>query len=145
MSYIAPEEIAFGVGFLERLEIGAKPRSLTRGPDAIDVLNSIKKNVSNILNTRLGSAQSSPEIGLIDFNDATLDAMDLSLRIRIAIKECLQSFEPRLKNILVMSDKDEFNPLTLRFRITAEINCEALHEKVKFNLVLDQNRRYRVY
>ncbi len=53
MTYIAPEESAFGVGFFERLEANAKPMSLTRGPDAWDVLESIKRNVSNILNTRL--------------------------------------------------------------------------------------------
>lgn len=58
MTYIAPEESAFGVGFFERLEANAKPMSLTRGPDAWDVLESIKRNVSNILNTRIGGAQS---------------------------------------------------------------------------------------
>ncbi|MCG6507402.1 type VI secretion system baseplate subunit TssE, partial [Vibrio parahaemolyticus] len=32
MTYIAPEESAFGVGFFERLEANAKPMSLTQGP-----------------------------------------------------------------------------------------------------------------
>ncbi len=31
MTYIAPEESAFGVGFFERLEANAKPMSLTQG------------------------------------------------------------------------------------------------------------------
>jgi type VI secretion system protein len=145
MSYIAPEEVAFGVGFFERLETGTKPRSLTQGPDAFDVLNSIKRNVSNVLNTRLGAAPSSPELGLIDFNDATLETLDLSLRIRLAIKQCLETYEPRLKNIVVVAEKDALSPLTLRFHITAAVNCDALHEKVQFNLLLDQNRQYRVY
>ncbi|NCO47412.1 MAG: type VI secretion system baseplate subunit TssE, partial [Vibrio sp.] len=60
MTYIAPEESAFGVGFFERLEAGTKPMSLTQGPNAWDVLQSIKRNVSNILNTRMGEAQSAP-------------------------------------------------------------------------------------
>jgi type VI secretion system protein len=145
MAYIAPEESAFGVGFLERLETGAQPRSLTQGPDEVDVLNSIKRNVSNVLNTRLGGSQSAPGLGLIDFNDATLETLDLSLRIRLAIRHCLECYEPRLANIVVSSEMDIYSPLTLRFHIMAAINCEALHDKVQFNLLLDQNRQYRVY
>jgi type VI secretion system protein len=145
MSYIAPEEVAFGTGFFERLEDGGKQRSLTQGPDADEVLNSIKRNVSNVLNTRVGGTQSAPELGLIDFNDATLETMDLSVRIRLAIRDCLRVYEPRLKDVVVTADQDNVNPLTLRFCITAQINSEAIHDTVKLSLMLDHNRRYRVY
>lgn len=145
MTYIAPEESAFGVGFFERLEAGTKPMSLTQGPNAWDVLQSIKRNVSNILNTRMGEAQSAPTLGLVDFNDATLETLDLSLRIKLAIQSCLDVYEPRLRNIVIRSESDVFSPLMPRFHIVAEINSDALHEKVQFNLLLDQNRKYRVY
>ncbi|EGU33266.1 type VI secretion system baseplate subunit TssE [Vibrio scophthalmi] len=145
MTYIAPEESAFGVGFLERLETGTKPMSLTQGPDAMDVLQSIKRNVSNILNTRLGEAQSAPMLGLVDFNDATLETLDLSLRIKLAIQNCLVSYEPRLRNIEIRSESDPYSPLMLRFNIVAEINSEALHDRVQLSLLLDQNRKYQVY
>jgi type VI secretion system protein len=144
MSYIALEDSVFGVGFLERLEAGAKPVSITQGPESRDVVNSIKKNIANVLNTRTGGAQSSPGLGLIDFNDATLESLDLSLRVKLAIKQCLETYEPRLTNILVSSDYDEHSPLTLRFNIVATVNSEALHEKVQLSLLLDQNRQYRV-
>ncbi|OOF20865.1 lysozyme [Salinivibrio proteolyticus] len=144
MSYIALEDSVFGVGFLERLEAGAKPVSITQGPETRDVVNSIKKNIANVLNTRTGGAQSSPGLGLIDFNDATLESLDLSLRVKLAIKQCLETYEPRLTNILVSSDYDEHSPLTLRFNIVATVNSEALHEKVQLSLLLDQNRQYRV-
>lgn len=145
MTYIAPEESAFGVGFFERLEANAKPMSLAQGPETWDVLESVKRNVSNILNTRIGGAQSAPHLGLVDFNDATLETMDLSLRIKLAIQHCLERYEPRLKQVLVRADSDHFNPLTLRFHIVASLNCDALHQKVQFSLLLDQNRKYRVF
>ncbi|MGF1908693.1 type VI secretion system baseplate subunit TssE [Vibrio kasasachensis] len=145
MTYIAPEESAFGVGFLERLETGTKPMSLTQGPKPEDVLQSIKRNVSNILNTRMGEAQSAPMLGLIDFNDATLEVLDLSLRIKLAIQSCLTAYEPRLRNIEIRTEADAYSPLMLRFHIVAEIDSEALHEKVQLNLLLDQNRKYQVY
>ncbi|MEI8630926.1 type VI secretion system baseplate subunit TssE [Vibrio sp. PP-XX7] len=145
MSYIAPEEVAFGVGFLERLEAGGKSLSMSQGPDADDVLNSIKRNVSNLLNTRVGGSQSAPDLGLIDFNDATLETLDLSVKIRLAIEHCLNRYEPRLKNVVVTSERDDSSPFSLQFRIVAEVNTSAIHGTVKLNLLLDQNRQYRVY
>ncbi|OOE65118.1 lysozyme [Salinivibrio sp. PR6] len=144
MSYVALEDSAFGVGFLERLEADAKPVSITQGPSSPDVVRSIKRNIANVLNTRIGGAQSSPGLGLIDFNDATLESLDLSLRVKLAIKGCLERYEPRLTNILVTSDFDPHSPLMLRFNIVATVNSEALHEKVQLSLLLDQNRQYRV-
>jgi len=144
MTYFAPEESTFGVGFFERLEANTKNVSLTQGPQPSDVVRSIKHNVSMILNTRVGGAQSSPTLGLIDFNDATLDTLDLSLKVKLAIQDCLQNYEPRLKNIEVVAETDSFSPLSLQFRITAQINSEAIHDRVQINLLLDQNRKYRV-
>lgn len=145
MAYLVPEESVYGVGFLERLEANTKPISFIQGPDANDVLESIKRNVANILNSRVGGAESAPSLGLIDFNDATLESIDLSVRIKLAIQRCLERYEPRLKNILVTADEDMYSSMTLRFYITASINSAALHEKIHFSLLLDNNRKYRVY
>lgn len=145
MSYLADENNVFGVGFLERLDVNAEPISLYQGPDAIDVLNSIKSNVSNVLNARFGEAQSAPELGLIDFNDASLDAMDISLKVKLAIKHCLDMYEPRLANIQIQAVPDYDSPLNLCFQIHADVNSAAIHEKVKISLILGNDRKYRVY
>lgn len=145
MTYLADEDSVFGVGFLERLDVNTKPMSLSQGPDSIDVLNSIKSNVANILNTRLGEAQSAPNLGLIDFNDASLGTMDLSLRVKLAVQNCLSSYEPRLCNIHIQTVTDPSNPLSLCFYINADINSSVLHEKVKISLILGNDRKYRVY
>ncbi|WP_110410675.1 type VI secretion system baseplate subunit TssE [Vibrio rumoiensis] len=145
MAYIAPEESAFGISFLERLEADAKPLNIIQAPVLSDVLNSIRNNISNILNTRMGDSQSSPSLGLIDFNDATLEVADLSMTIRLAIKKCLDSYEPRSKNISVYASFDRFDALALRFQILAELDHDAIHKKVKLDLMLDQNKKYRVF
>jgi type VI secretion system protein len=145
MSYLVDENSVFGVGFLERLDINAKPISLSQGPDSIDVLNSIKLNVANVLNTRLGEAQSAPNLGLIDFNDASLGVMDLSLRVKMAVQRCLNTYEPRLCNLQINTVTDPSNPLSLCFHINADINSAALHDKVEINLILGNDRKYRVY
>ncbi|AEF55524.1 type VI secretion system baseplate subunit TssE [Marinomonas posidonica] len=139
------EENAFGIGFLDRLGSEAEPISLTEGPNTMDVLNSIKSNVSNILNARSGEALSSPDLGLIDFNDALLETMDLSLRVKLAIKGCLDKYEPRLCNIQIQNVTNSSSPLELCFQIQADVNSNALHEKVKISLLLGGDRKYRVY
>ncbi len=145
MTYLAPEEYKFGIGFLERLETNAKAISFVQGPSASEVLDSIKCNVASILNSRIGGAQSAPSLGLIDFNDATLESMDISVRIKLAIQNCLERYEPRLNNILVSAERDAYDLMALRFCITASIDRAAIHESVRFSLLLDSNRKYRVF
>ena len=144
MGYIAPEESVYGVSLFERLKVDADPISLSKGPNSAEVLRSIKRNVSNILNTRTGESLSSPELGLVDFNDASMAILDLSIRVKLSIKRCLEEFEPRLKEVDVMVIQDEREPLNLRFSVTATIDTTAIHERVNINLLLDSNRKYRV-
>lgn len=144
MAYFAPEESAFGVGFFERLEANTQQISRIEGPVATDVLNSIKNNIASILNTRVGGSQSAPELGLVDFNDASLSTMELSLKIKLAIQYCIRCYEPRLKEVTVRFLTNPHDPLTLKFHLTAVINSEAIHDQVEINLLLDQNRKYRV-
>lgn len=145
MTYIAPENCAFGISFLERLEADAKPLSLTQEPELSTVLESVRVNISNVLNTRIGDAKSCPSLGLIDFNDATLELTDMSVTMKSAIKQCLDSYEPRLKHVVVSTSFDSFEAFSLRFQITAELNHEVINTKVKLNLMLDQNKKYRVF
>ncbi len=144
MGYIEPEESVFGVSLFERLEADAKPISLSKGPKSAEVLRSIKRNVANILNTRVGESLSSPELGLVDFNDASTETLDLSILIKQSIKDCLTKFEPRLTGVEVQELVDESDPLNLRFTVAAFVNSSAIHEKVQIDLLLDNNRKYRV-
>ncbi|WED24556.1 type VI secretion system baseplate subunit TssE [Vibrio sp. JC009] len=145
MAYIEPEESAFGVGFLERLENNTGKASLRNSPEPLQILESIKRNVSAILNSRTGEAESVPQLGLIDFNDATMESSELSVGIKLAILECLKKYEPRLKDVLVYVEPDYLTPLSLGFRIEATLNSEAIDNRVQIDLLLDQNRHYRVF
>ncbi len=144
MPYIEPDEAVFGVSLFERLDVHAPVTSLSQGPDALAVLRSIKRNVSNILNTRLGESLSAPELGLMDFNDASASSLDLSVQIKRSMTRCLERFEPRLRDIDVLVFSDEREPLNLRFCVTAMINLSMIHEKVRIELLLDNNKKYRV-
>ena len=100
--------------------------------------------MSNLHNARIGESLSAPELGLIDFNDASLISHDLAVQIRRAIRHCLQTYEPRLKNMDVIVQPANGSPLNLRFQIVASVNVGALHRKFQIDLLLDSNRKYRV-
>ncbi|WP_318466707.1 type VI secretion system baseplate subunit TssE [Photobacterium leiognathi] len=144
MSYIDLENRAFGVSLFERLETNAPIVAITKGPDVEDVLNSIKRNITQLLNSRLGEAMSAPQLGLIDFNDAMLGSHDLALQIKLAIRHCLQCYEPRLDMIDIQYMPNNESPLNISFHIAAYINSSALHEVVRINLLLDNSCKYRV-
>ena len=144
MSYIELADRAYGVSLFERLETDAPQMTMTKARDINQILDSIKRNVAQLLNSRLGEAMSAPQLGLIDFNDAALGTHDLALQIKLAIQHCLECYEPRLKQIDIRYVPDNGSPLNIFFHITACSNSSALHESVRIDLLLDNSRKYRV-
>ncbi|WP_348224402.1 type VI secretion system baseplate subunit TssE [Vibrio parahaemolyticus] len=142
--YIAPEEQVFGVAFLDRLDAGIESTAFQGNVSLGQVVLSVKDNLMNVLNTREGSAQSAPLLGLVDFNDASLDRLDLAIRIKQSIQTCIKRFEPRLSAVSVSIMATDTNPLDLSFTIEAQLNSEALHDSVCFQILLDKNQQYRV-
>jgi len=134
----------YGVSLLERLQVGSPVRSVTKGPDPADVLDSIKRNLSQILNARLGESQSAPDLGLIDFNDASLASVDLAIQIKRAIEACIYKFEPRVSYITIDVITDDNSATNLSFQLQAKINLGAMHSSVQIELLLDNSRQYRV-
>lgn len=143
MSYLSPEEMVSSSSFLERLN-GASEMPDSREFNDFSFIESIKNNVTHILNTRIGDSQSSPELGLIDFNDATLEARDLSYFVQKAIQCCLETYEPRLTNVVVSTDADWSQPYNLCFSVSAMTTHDEINEKLHFGLMLENNKRYRI-
>lgn len=131
------------VSFFERL--GRDTDLPSTGVESIEhVIASIKRNISGLLNTRVGESQSCPELGLFDFNDANSGSFDLGVRIKAGIKACIERFEPRLTQLDIRVLHDDTCPFSLRFHIHGKISVKSIKEKVEIDLVLDSNRTYRV-
>ncbi|MDD1780503.1 type VI secretion system baseplate subunit TssE [Enterovibrio sp. ZSDZ35] len=138
------DDTAFGVSLFQRMDTGFQHSSYIQGPATEDVLASLKLSVSNLLNARVGEALSAPELGLIDFNDASLSSHDLAIQIKRAITRCIRLYEPRIQDMEILVLPDESSPLNLRFQIAASVNVGAMHRNVRIDLLLDSNRKYRV-
>lgn len=106
--------------------------------------DSVLAHLRNMLNTRQGSVPTLPDYGLPDFNDIAVNFPDAIFELRRIIKQCIESYEPRLSRVKVDYAKDEENPLSMRYEITAQLNLGDENANVWFETTLDSAGRVKV-
>jgi type VI secretion system protein len=142
---------------MERMTVGSAPASLfarlqeetasarsrLRRPEAS--LAAVKQHLAWLLNARQGCSASSPELGLMDFNDVALGSTDLVLRISADIRRAIGTFEPRVQVHDVHYRPDPNAPLELHFRLACTVRTQAREEPIEIELVMNgRDRRTRV-
>ena len=138
------ESVRSGSGSLfERLEQATVPAGQSMG-EVTHVVDSIKRHLVRLLNAHPGNSASVPELGLLDFNDATLGTYDLNIQIRSAIRRCIEHYEPRVKRVEVVALPKGPDPLQLRFQVTVYLKVGSQDDKTTIDLLLDDKRYYRV-
>lgn len=105
---------------------------------------SICRNLQNILNTRCGSCQGTPELGIIDFNDAASSTTDFTTAISGAIRDCILRYEPRVTQVSVSTASHQNTPLDLHFHLTVWVNLDGIRDVLEFDLSLDNHQYFRM-
>jgi type VI secretion system protein len=100
-------------GLLSRLGAGS--------PRSSDPLAEIAEHLRALLNTRQGSSAASSDFGIVDFNDIVHLYAGAVPRITASIKQAIQQFEPRLKNVSVTPVPDDDGTEGLKLEITAQL------------------------
>lgn len=130
---------------MERLTEPERPAAaladpdLVRKADAVDIMNSVLRNLRHVLNSRAACCQSRPDFGMPDFNDLAGRFPDALAIIASAVREQIEKFEPRLSQVTVRHVPDRSNPLRLAFRIHATLNLEEGGQRLAFDTVLNNN------
>ncbi|MCS2610820.1 type VI secretion system baseplate subunit TssE [Halomonas dongshanensis] len=107
-----------------------------------DAVESIKRHLVDLLNSHPGNSACAPELGLLDFNDATIGVLDLKLNIQNAIRQCIERFEPRVQRAEVEPLPNDGDPLQLRFQVHVTIALGRDSAQTTIDLLLN-NKRYR--
>lgn len=133
------------VSLFERIQESDEPKR-SHSPEYLteSLVNSIKRHLNNVLNSRPGGCQSSIDLGVIDLNDATMTTRDLKSTIQASIGACIERYEPRLSNVTVSPIVTGDDPLELRFKISADIYLESEKHVVAFDLLLDGSQHYQL-
>lgn len=100
------------------------------------VISDISLHIQDMLNVRLGCVTALDDYGMPDFNDVVKEFPDAINRIRYAIIDFIQAYEPRLKGVSVTHEHDPFQPLLLKFAISGEVRIQDQRERVNFSTVL---------
>lgn len=130
----------------ERLDPDTAPRhAFSRQDQARERIQAIKRHLEWLLNTRQGCSLSSPELGLRDFNDASMGSADLQLRVSEDIRRSVAAYEPRVKVLGVNVRTDPAQPLDLHFRLDCLVPIHNMEEQVEIDLVINgQDRSTRI-
>ncbi|MEQ9861677.1 type VI secretion system baseplate subunit TssE [Pectobacterium cacticida] len=108
------------------------------------LIASVKRQLDNVLNTRPGNCRSAPELGVIDFNDATQGGADIRGKIREAIRQCICRFEPRIVHVDVAASDYLSDSMAMSFQVTAHVRLDDLEQVTSFNIHMDSHRHYRM-
>lgn len=121
----------------ERLEPDA-PRYHPGSTDeqARQRVGAIKRHLEQVLNSRQGCSQSSPELGLRDFNGVTQASSDLVVTISADIRRSVEAFEPRIRVTGVRYQPDPDLPLELNFRLDCQVRVNHKEEQVQIAVVM---------
>lgn len=126
----------------ERLATPQQPAPLQEEVRLVEVVESIKRHLVELLNSHPGNSACAPDLGLLDFNDATIGVLDLELNIQQAIRQCIERFEPRVMRVDVESLPNSGDPLQLRFQVHATVVLGKERALTTIDLLLN-NKRYQ--
>ncbi|MDA3962592.1 MAG: type VI secretion system baseplate subunit TssE [Planctomycetota bacterium] len=105
----------------ERLATAGAGAGKTSVIDPEQHRRSIVRNLRNLLNSRLGTAEAQPDLGVPPPHELLVGYPASANRLLAAIAESVERYEPRLSHVRVIHLPREEGKLELRFRITARM------------------------
>ena len=125
---------------LSRLELAADPNSSERYTSRdSDIESAVSVHIARMLNTRQGACLTCPDYGLIEVSEVLYDFPDAIGIMQRAIKNSIQTYEPRLKNVQVRHIKSEVAAeMILQFEISAQLHLpDGRRQALRFTTAVD--------
>lgn len=132
---------------LTRIAHAANPHSLERHTwKDQDLEQAVIMHLSRMLNTRQGSSLTCPDYGLIEVSEMLHDFPDAIGIVQRAIKNSIQQYEPRLKNVQVRHIKNEaMGTMFLEFEITGQLHYpDGRRSGLRFSTSVDQSGNVKI-
>ncbi|MFK0092382.1 type VI secretion system baseplate subunit TssE [Pseudomonas sp. NPDC090592] len=130
-------------GFFDRLVADQTViRDPSRQENASHKFAAIKRHLETLLNARQGCSQSSPELGLQDFNGHDTSNGDLLKQVSADIRRTIQRFEPRVHVRSLKAMPDCHAPLELHFRLDCHVQVNNHKEQLQLELLVNGHSRH---
>lgn len=130
-------------GLFERMtaEMAGAPQA-SRRENAEHTFEVIKHHLETLLNARQGCSQSSPELGLRDFNGHDLSSGDLLRQVSEDIRRTIHHFEPRITVQALKAVPDTHAPLHLHLRLDCQVPVNNQVQLLQLELLVNGHSRY---
>jgi type VI secretion system protein len=132
---------------LARIERAADPTGSERSTYRDqDIETAVAQHLHRLLNTRQGSCLTCPDYGLIEVSEVLYDFPDAIGIMQRALKNTIQTYEPRLKNVQVRHVKSEvLGDMILQFEITAQLQLpDGRRQALRFTTGVDGSGNVKV-
>ena len=86
--------------------LGGSAQARGHQPRELSVSASIANHLTRMLSARAGSVQMLPDYGLPELNDMRLSLHDTRQQARMAIERFINTYEPRLQQVRVVTTRD---------------------------------------
>lgn len=126
---------------LERLRQGRAATATSAVEDVDLLLRSIEGNLGRLLNSREGSAVARPDYGMPPPSEIVHAFPRAVTRVQRHVKELLERFEPRLRDVEVTHLENEQDKLSLQFTIQARLATSPSAMWVSLSLRFDPSGR----
>ena len=102
-------------------------------PEGEQQLHSVLGNLRRLFNARRGSLAHVPEYGLPDLSDVSPSSPEKIESLRVAIREAVERFEPRLQKVRVTREGGRADSSHLVFLLSAQMGPNA---RVRFQTTI---------
>src|SRR5262245_59408158 len=103
-----------------RFESGGAGVRVADVPEGEQQLHSVLGNLRRLFNARRGSLIHVPEYGLPDLSDVSPSSPEKIESLRVAIREAVERFEPRLQNVRVTRETRRADIVDLVFMLSVQ-------------------------
>ncbi|MFJ4347716.1 type VI secretion system baseplate subunit TssE [Pseudomonas sp. NPDC089401] len=117
-------------------------REPSRQENASHKFAAIKRHLETLLNARQGCSQSSPELGLRDFNGHDMNSGDLLKQVSADIRRTIRRFEPRVHVRSLKAVPDCHAPQELHFRLDCQVQVNNHTEQLQLELLVNGHNRH---
>jgi type VI secretion system protein len=97
-----------------------------------EVRESILEHLRLMCTTRAGTMLTCPDYGIADVSDLVHDFPDAIALLARSIRNTIQTYEPRLTNVVVKHVPSEDRELVVRYEIVAHIQQQGGKTPIKF-------------
>jgi type VI secretion system protein len=121
---------------------GGRFESAGENLDAL--MDSVRRQLVRLFNSRHGLSEAQPDYGLPALTDLVVGSGDYVQAVQRAIQTAVEKYEPRLRRVRVSRVEDEHNKRTLTFRVEATLIARTGEHRVCYETSMSGEGQFDV-